>query len=76
VDDVEVEQAEEDKQYSAQKADAVTKSYGLSSWDGVPTEAAQEHKNHEDNVKHFYHLSKKKARPGVLMTLPRPCPWQ
>jgi hypothetical protein len=60
VNDVEVEQAEEDKQYSAQKADAVTKSYGLRGWNGVPAEAAQEHQNHEDDVKHFYHLSKRR----------------
>jgi hypothetical protein len=57
VNDVEVEQAEEDKQYSAQKADAVTKSYGLSGWDGVPTEAAQEHENYQDDIEHLRLLS-------------------
>jgi hypothetical protein len=69
VNDVEVEQAEEDKQHSAKKTDAVTKSHGLSGWYRVPTEAAQKHQNNEDDVKHVTPF-KKKAQLSVLMTLP------
>ena len=47
-----VDEAEQDKQHSAEKSDTIQETGWLRCWDSISAKVSEEHQNHQDDIEH------------------------